>query len=562
MAQTTSDLWKELLAMNGTTREYAFDINGTWYGPDEDAEVSHSVNGELYSEFGIGNAASAKLSLIIWADDIPKGSTIKRYVRLRYGDQVSEWLPKGVFYSSRRADDDRCWSVDAFDALRKADVEWEPDASLSFPMSMPDAVAEFCRILGVELDDRTVLNDMVTLDDGTAMYSVDYPSSGTTIRNELCWIAAAHGGNFIMTDTGALRLVPLVPSGDVHNVDLDVVSFEDTGIYKPISRVTLRLDSTNSVTAGDDTGREISAMCPTATQDMAFAVLAAVLGYEYQAYSAGAAALDPAAELGDIITVSGVASVVASVSDDGNGFPDVSAPGEAELEEDDPYISPMQQEINRQAAQTRTLFEKSNEAIRASVTSVSNRVTQLELSDGQVLVSIEGEDGTLTTTMDAGDWEVLYKTLAGEVTSGLYFDFTMGRFVFDGTGVFRSKDGNTYIEIVGNELVMYSKDEATGGFLDKIHLGFMSGDSPSSSGGTIDYPYMLLGKASGDVGTIKKFYNGLWIGNSVPINATGNFTGMDGASGIFVNTLTATTYVVNGTDMQNVYTGEAIAKFG
>lgn len=201
MAQTTSPLWKELLALNGTAREYAFDINGSWYGPEEDAEVSHSVSSELYSEFGIGNAASAKLSLVIWADDIPKGSTIRRYVRLRYGDQVSEWLPKGVFYASRRPDDDGYWSIEAFDAMRKADVEWKPDASLNFPMSMPDAVTEFARIMGVEIDSRTVLNEA---------YYINYPDTGTTIRNELCWIAAAHGGNFILTDAGALRLVPLV----------------------------------------------------------------------------------------------------------------------------------------------------------------------------------------------------------------------------------------------------------------------------------------------------------------------------------------------------------------
>ena len=137
----------------------------------------------------------------LYADDIPKGAEIKRYVRLVNGNQVSEWLPKGVFYASRRVEDDGYWSVSAMDNMRKAEIVWEPDQSLVFPLSMSDAVTEFARIMGVELDERNEISDG---------YTIDYPANDYTIRNELEFIAAAHGGNFIMTDTGHLRLVPLL----------------------------------------------------------------------------------------------------------------------------------------------------------------------------------------------------------------------------------------------------------------------------------------------------------------------------------------------------------------
>lgn len=207
MAQQTSALWKTLWRTRGTTREYQFDVAGTIYGPE--AEVSHKVDSGLYDKFGIGNAAMAALTLSLFADSIPRGACIRRYIRLRNGERVSEWLPKGIFYANRRSEEDGYWTVEAFDAMRRAEQPWNPDQSLTFPMPMPEAVAEFARLMGVEVDPRTVLS---------STYTIDYPASDPdsedgdyySIRQELQWIAAAHGGNWIMTDAGELLLVPLL----------------------------------------------------------------------------------------------------------------------------------------------------------------------------------------------------------------------------------------------------------------------------------------------------------------------------------------------------------------
>ena len=126
-------------------------------------------------------------------------------------------------------------------------------------------------------------------------------------------------------------------------IGLDITGFENTGKYRPISRVTLRVDDENVFTAGDDTGLEITASCPHATQEMVNALLTQLQGYQYQSFTADAVNLDPAAELGDGITVSGIYSTLSQLNDDGNGFPDISAPGEVALEEEYPcllYTSP------------------------------------------------------------------------------------------------------------------------------------------------------------------------------------------------------------------------------
>lgn len=199
MAQQTSEIWKALWRTKGTQREYQFDIAGKIYGPA--VEVSHSVDSGLYEEFSIGNAATAKLTISLFAESIPRAACIKRYIRLRNGARVSEWLPKGVFFTNRRSEEDGYWTVEAFDSMRKAEAVWEPDQSLTFPMAMPAAAQEFARIMQVELDPRTVLNPA---------YTIDYPANEYTIRDELRFIAAAHGGNWIITDEGKLRLVTLL----------------------------------------------------------------------------------------------------------------------------------------------------------------------------------------------------------------------------------------------------------------------------------------------------------------------------------------------------------------
>ena len=199
MAHATSELWKTLWRTKNTVKEYKFEINDVEYGPEE--EVEHTYSNGIFEDFGFGNAYTASLTLSLFTDNVPRAATIKRYIRLRNGDQVSEWLPKGTFFTNTRSDDDGYWTIEAYDSMRKAEVVWTPDQSLEFPLSMPAAATEFARILGVELDPRTVLN---------GKYTIDYPANDYTIRNELCFIAAAHGGNWIITDENKLYLVPLL----------------------------------------------------------------------------------------------------------------------------------------------------------------------------------------------------------------------------------------------------------------------------------------------------------------------------------------------------------------
>lgn len=196
--QNVSELWKTLRHTKGTETEYRFFVNDVEYGTD--AEVSHNVENKLFETFGIGNAFGATLKLELYAPDIPKGATVRRECRLVNGEQVSEWIPKGTFYIVSRGEEDGLWNIKASDAMRKAEKVWEPLSDDPFPMPMSEAVAYACSVMGVELDERSVIPNR----------TVDYPANDMTFRQLLEYVAAAGLGNFIITDENKLRLVPLL----------------------------------------------------------------------------------------------------------------------------------------------------------------------------------------------------------------------------------------------------------------------------------------------------------------------------------------------------------------
>lgn len=178
---------------------------------------------------------------------------------------------------------------------------------------------------------------------------------------------------------------------DKYFVGQDMTSFSDNGQYKPISRVTLLLDDEKSLTAGDDTGMEIAASCPHATQAMVDALLQRMKGYRYQAYEAGAANIDPAAELGDGVNVGGVYSPLSRIADDGRGYADISSPGELEMDDEYPSGGYIKQEFDRKIAQTRSLITKTSEEIMLKVEGIDGKYTEVKTTlDGLTVTDASG----------------------------------------------------------------------------------------------------------------------------------------------------------------------------
>ena len=200
--QTVSALYQQIRS----GRHYAerkINIAGTDY--DEDVLVSLNTTGGLFADgtLSAGSAVAREIDVVLWGVDstsIPKMAEMRPYYRLTNGTQTSEWIQKGVFYIDTRSTDSGLLTIHGYDDMLKAEQVWVPDNSLGFPMTMEQAANIIAGLMGVEIDARSVFN---------SAYTVDYPANEYTLRDVLRYIAAAHGGNWIMSDAGELWLVGL-----------------------------------------------------------------------------------------------------------------------------------------------------------------------------------------------------------------------------------------------------------------------------------------------------------------------------------------------------------------
>ena len=164
---------------------------------------------------------------------------------------------------------------------------------------------------------------------------------------------------------------------------------------KPITKVEL-LDENGDVVgvSGSDTGRTLTALQPDGTNAMAAAILAKVSGYKHIGYDGRKALLDPAVELGDAVTVDGhyVPLIALDMTFDPLLAPDISAPDADEIDDEYPYKSPTQRQIERHFAKARSLITKTREEINLRVEGIDGKYTELKTTlDG---VTVTDQNGT------------------------------------------------------------------------------------------------------------------------------------------------------------------------
>lgn len=205
---SVSDLYLTLLADKNHRVETKLSIAGVEYSQADIVKDSLRVYGGLYSTFGIGNCSARQIEFeIMPKGDIPRQAEIKVYARLVSGEQVSEWIPKGVFFFSTRKTDrvTGVLSVHGYDSMLKAEQTWLDSSydAETWPMPVWTAVADIAARMGVAVDSRTQLN---------TAFPVQYPvddEGDMTMREALGRIAVANAGNWIITDEGKLLLVGL-----------------------------------------------------------------------------------------------------------------------------------------------------------------------------------------------------------------------------------------------------------------------------------------------------------------------------------------------------------------
>lgn len=197
---------------------------------------------------------------------------------------------------------------------------------------------------------------------------------------------------------------------------------------KPITKVEL-LDENGDVVGVSEsgTGRTLTALQPDGTDAMAAAILAKVSGYKHIGYEGRKALLDPAVEIGDAVTVDGlyVPLIAMDMTFDPLLAPDISAPDADEIDDEYPYKSPTQRQIERNMAKTRSLITKTSKEITLKVEGIGDKYTELKTTlDG---VTITDESGTTrikgssieTTTLKVSSANITGTLTIGQLPDGV-----------------------------------------------------------------------------------------------------------------------------------------------
>ena len=172
-------------------------INSVEYGQDK---ISYcKTYGSLFSgnTLSVGGVVSRQIDItLINPGDIPRGAKITLYD----GDEM-----QGEFWIDTRQDaENGSLSIQGYDAMLKAEQVYLKEGDTgTWPRTMKTVVSDIASKIGVTIDERTQIGN----------YNVEYPND-YTMREILSYVAAANGGNWIITKKGKLYLCPILLPGE------------------------------------------------------------------------------------------------------------------------------------------------------------------------------------------------------------------------------------------------------------------------------------------------------------------------------------------------------------
>ena len=134
------------------------------------------------------------------------------------------------------------------------------------------------------------------------------------------------------------------------NVMKRATSLDASPPFGGYSKVIIHISDESSITVGTDTGRTLEITNPFGTQQMAESILSKLQRYNYQPYEATGALLDPAAEIGDAVTVG---SVYGGIYQRSTNFSrlmasNIAAPMDEEIDHEFAFVSPQERKFSRE----------------------------------------------------------------------------------------------------------------------------------------------------------------------------------------------------------------------
>lgn len=276
--------------------------------------------------------------------------------------------------------------------------------------------------------------------------------------------------------------------------------------FDAYSGVEIITSEDTSVFAGNRTGRILTIENEWGTQEQAEAILSSLInsGFQYQPYTATKAILNPAAEIGDGVTLNGVYSGLYKISKNYGSLmaSDIEAPQDEEVDHEYPYEPQQDRIYKREIANAKAQISVNSD----SITSLVSRADATE----STVTTLEQTATTLSATA---------MRKSGGSTSSFGWNLTDNSWTLTSNGSEVLKATSSGIEISG-------KVTATSGFIgngsngftitaSSIYNGMSSLNNTSNYGIYIGTDGIALGK-----GAFKVTSSGSVSANNMTLNGT------------------------------------------
>lgn len=189
---------------------------------------------------------------------------------------------------------------------------------------------------------------------------------------------------------------------------------ESSPAMNGISAVTVYVDEeSEGVKIGSGSGRNIDVTSPWITKEIGEDILARLKGFQYQPYTAQDALLNPAAEIGDAITLDKIYSGIYAVDINFNSLMRAtpSAPANEDLNEEAPYKSPETRRVARKfkdvSSQLLIMADRISAEVTARESDTKTLTAALNLQADQISAKVSrsgGNSASFGWSLTADGW--------------------------------------------------------------------------------------------------------------------------------------------------------------
>lgn len=389
------------------------------------------------------------------------------------------WIPKGTFWINTREEDPLMNTVTlhCVDAMMFGEQDFIPEDSNLPPWNDETmrTVANMCvQKINASTTGVNVVFDNPNDIQNTAPYILNAPPVGYTVRQILSGIAAAHGGNFIITPQNHLRFIPLIPTDTEVDIQTNVSNFTLSKKYEAFGQVVFNFES--------DDGSTVSALYPNVDKPNGPVIETKMLGmtnsgyattiaqnvyntiktYLYSPYKASDAILDPAMELGDGLTINGLYTVIAVLDEtcDGLYSANIEAPSYEETDYEFVYQTKSDKNLERKLAKSTASMKIGIDSITQMVTGLAKPwISNTSYTVGEIVehenkfyrCTVSNSDSTFDpdkwTEIDSGVVESILQLAIGKMTlsvnsaaSGSRIELTSGDITIESPRVYFQTD--------------------------------------------------------------------------------------------------------------------------